>query len=302
MHDRLGSVRALVDTAGFTVNNYTYNPYGQDITSEIYEDAALDNPLKFTAQFCDAEIGQYYLRARQYDPHITRFTGRDLHAGQFEDPLTLHKYMYCFNNPTNGIDLTGLSTLTITVGGQANIMVAGVMVQGGFAFDSHGNISFIGTAGTGAGLPPSAWAGVAVGVTNADTVFDLRGDGAQIGGSATLWGRNFGVEKLFGFDDEGAMTYTGWEFNPGGGFPPWWAEFHVFGTSTIVSEPQGNWLEAFEIYRRMHNDGASNVKTLGQGYMHLLMSDVLDNVSDGDFSYIDRMTENMDRFERLGLY
>jgi len=63
---------------------------------------------RFTGQYYDSEINEYYLRARQYDPHIGRFTARDLIDGKFEEPLTLHKYLYCINNPINRIDPEGL--------------------------------------------------------------------------------------------------------------------------------------------------------------------------------------------------
>jgi RHS repeat-associated protein len=44
----------------------------------------------FTGQYYDTEIDQYYLRARQYDPHIARFTTRDPVFGKFQEILTLH--------------------------------------------------------------------------------------------------------------------------------------------------------------------------------------------------------------------
>lgn len=62
----------------------------------------------FTGQYFDWEIGQYYLRARQYDPILMRMTGRDSINGRYEEPLTLHKYLYCLNDPTNRVDPSGL--------------------------------------------------------------------------------------------------------------------------------------------------------------------------------------------------
>lgn len=61
----------------------------------------------FTGQYYDSEIGQYYMRARQYDPQLMRFTGRDLVTGEQEYPLTLHKYLYCGNDSINRIDPSG---------------------------------------------------------------------------------------------------------------------------------------------------------------------------------------------------
>lgn len=108
LHDRLGSVRQIINTSGNVVKYYTYNPFGETLESS----GTLDNPYLFAGQYYDSEIAEYYLRARQYDPHIGRFTTRDPVFGQFEEPLTLHRYLYCGNEPVNRIDLTGLwSTL-----------------------------------------------------------------------------------------------------------------------------------------------------------------------------------------------
>ena len=78
VHDRLGSVRLMVDYDGTdvgAVNIYTYNPFGDHYSAGVSETAY--NPFQFTGQWYDAEINQYYLRARQYDPNIMRFTARD---------------------------------------------------------------------------------------------------------------------------------------------------------------------------------------------------------------------------------
>ena len=61
----------------------------------------------FTGQFYDSEIDEYYLRARQYDPYIGRFTSRDPVKGYFREPMTLHAYLYCLNDPVNRTDPTG---------------------------------------------------------------------------------------------------------------------------------------------------------------------------------------------------
>ena len=106
LHDRLGSVRMLIDNTGAVKNNYAYKPFGELLTAETAE--TTENPFKFTGQYYDAEIGQYYLRARQYDPALFRFTSRDPVFGQFKEPITLHKYLYCLNEPVNRVDPLGL--------------------------------------------------------------------------------------------------------------------------------------------------------------------------------------------------
>ncbi len=88
------------------VNSYTYTPFGgfYDGEEPLGPD---DNPFKFTGQWHDAEIDQYYLRARMYDPAMMRFTSRDPVRGKFRDALTLHRYLYCLNDSINKQDLSG---------------------------------------------------------------------------------------------------------------------------------------------------------------------------------------------------
>jgi len=95
-----------VNAVGDVNNSYTYNPFGQDLsTADCNENVY--NPFKFTGQWWDSEIGQYYLRARMYDPHIGRFTSRDPVAGKFKEPISLHRYLYCLNDSINHTDPTG---------------------------------------------------------------------------------------------------------------------------------------------------------------------------------------------------
>jgi len=104
LHDRLGSVRLVIDDEGAVQNYYTYEPFGQTIESG----GTLENPFRFTGQYFDSEIEEYYLRTRQYDPHLARFTSRDPVAGNHKKPVTHHKYLYCGNDPISNIDPLGL--------------------------------------------------------------------------------------------------------------------------------------------------------------------------------------------------
>ena len=105
LHDRLGSARQLIDTSANVKNKYVYQPFGDSFTSEQADNVS--NDFMFTGQFFDSEIEQSYLRARQFDTSIYRFASRDPHRGGLAQPLELHRYLYCLNDPINRVDLSG---------------------------------------------------------------------------------------------------------------------------------------------------------------------------------------------------
>ncbi|MFC1677853.1 RHS repeat domain-containing protein [Planctomycetota bacterium] len=115
--DRLGSVRLALSMYGDIKHSYTYTPFGQMLQTDSDAGAPTNN-FKFTGQWLDEEIGQYYLRARMYDPAMMRFTTRDPVLGKQQNPLTLHKYLYCMSDPANKIDPDGkfFSIASVLVG------------------------------------------------------------------------------------------------------------------------------------------------------------------------------------------
>ena len=102
LHDRLGSVRMLIDDTGAVQNYYTYDPFGTLFDNEY--SVTIENHYLFAGYWWDDEIDQYYCRARMYEPELQRFTSIDPVRGGFTEPLTLHQYLYCLNNPVNRID------------------------------------------------------------------------------------------------------------------------------------------------------------------------------------------------------
>jgi RHS repeat-associated protein len=60
----------------------------------------------------DTVLGQYYSRARLYDPRSGRFMAMDPFGGNTSNPLSLHKYHYAHLNPINALDPSGLFTVT----------------------------------------------------------------------------------------------------------------------------------------------------------------------------------------------
>jgi len=105
-YDGLGSVVALSDSAGDTVQTYQYSVYGQ---VAVY-DPNHPNPYMFAGRRFDIEIGLYYNYARYYNP----YTGRFLQADPIGYDGGMNLYRYCNNNPLNATDPFGLFPSSFT--------------------------------------------------------------------------------------------------------------------------------------------------------------------------------------------
>ena len=93
-----GDVVGLADATGNMVNSYKYDAFGN--TVEAVE--KVQNRFRYAGEQYDQVTGQYYLRARFYNPVVGRFTQEDTYRG---DGLNL--YSYVSNNPTNYNDPSG---------------------------------------------------------------------------------------------------------------------------------------------------------------------------------------------------
>ena len=95
-YDTIGHLKKSVG-GGFCYQ-YEYRPDGKLLRSQ----GTVPNRLLYGGQQYDLEVGQYYLRARYYNPVVGRFTQEDPYRG---DGLNL--YAYCANNPVTYYDPSG---------------------------------------------------------------------------------------------------------------------------------------------------------------------------------------------------
>ena len=98
LFDAHGDVLHRLDANGNVLKTYRYDAFGNEIDPEPLD----TNPFRYCGEYFGREIGTYYLRARNYDPRIGRFTT--------EDPARkdLNYYAYGRSNPITFIDPMGL--------------------------------------------------------------------------------------------------------------------------------------------------------------------------------------------------
>lgn len=128
--DALGSTSELTDASGQVVNAYSYNPFG----SLLQQSEAVANVFEFVGELgvMDDQNGLIYMRAREYDAGVGRFTQED----PINVPGGINLYCYAGNLTTCYIDPTGLKQNDIKFKEQVylnsaiNMAFGGIMVGG----------------------------------------------------------------------------------------------------------------------------------------------------------------------------
>ena len=96
--DEQNSTAYITGSSGEIENQYEYDAFG--VLKNSMEE--FHNRILYTGQQYDQTSGQYYLRARFYNPVLGRFVQEDVYRG---DGLNL--YAYCKNNPVVYYDPSG---------------------------------------------------------------------------------------------------------------------------------------------------------------------------------------------------
>lgn len=244
-----GSTSHLADNGGHLLEWYRYDLHGTPIfynslntqlTASNYSVRHL-----FTGQQWYGEIGLYDLRNRFYSSDIGRFVQAD--PSGFNGTAT-NLYRYCENNPPNSIDPLGL--LTVQLGVSVTVQVGKFVYIGGFgvAVDLYGNVGGYSTNLIGGGLGLDLTVGPAVSISNAETIYGLKGLFSEAGGDAGL-AEDVSGAGFWGTDAVTGRPVWGGTLNYGGGagggiysgasfttIYPWGS----FGSTTMITDPGGS--------------------------------------------------------------
>ena len=108
-YDGSGNVTALMRSGGDTVAAaYEYGPFGENVRTEVLDEAVRNQPFRFSTKFTDHETNLVYYGQRFYDPSTGRFLNRD----PIGEAGGTNLYAFVGNNPVNGIDVLGTNPIT----------------------------------------------------------------------------------------------------------------------------------------------------------------------------------------------
>ena len=104
-----GDVVAILNASGTAVVTYTYDAWGNILTTTgtMASTLGVHNPLRYRGYVYDPETGLYYLQSRYYNPALARFICADSLVSTGQGILGNNMFAYCLNNPVCYVDPNG---------------------------------------------------------------------------------------------------------------------------------------------------------------------------------------------------
>jgi RHS repeat-associated protein/uncharacterized delta-60 repeat protein len=135
-YDGHGSVRLLTDATSTPVitDVYSYDAFGMVVEQWHAAGGPTPNNYLYCGEQYDPDLGLYYNRARYLNQNTGRFWTKDPVAGDSEDPLSLHKYLYAHADPINRIDPSGTSDYSLIGQLAVTAIRVGLFVYNAYSF------------------------------------------------------------------------------------------------------------------------------------------------------------------------
>ena len=197
-----GDVTGLVNSSGTQVVAYTYDAWGNPLTTTGTMAGTLGklNPFRYRGYVYDTETGLYYLQSRYYNPETGRFINADsinlITATPNSATWDKNLFSYCDNNPVVRADQGGeLWNTIIGMTAGAVIGVAGQIVSDLATSVLNGKLSFSNWQTYAGAILGGAIGGAVLGSTgNVNLANAVAG--------ATTTGIGMSLEKLTGYSDK----------------------------------------------------------------------------------------------------
>ena len=115
-----GDVTGLVNSSGTPVVAYTYDAWGNPLTTTgtMADTLGKLNPFRYRGYFYDTETGLYYLQSRYYNPETGRFINADSDSLVTASPDSAiwdkNLLSYCDNNPIVRTDAEGHNWILVS--------------------------------------------------------------------------------------------------------------------------------------------------------------------------------------------
>jgi RHS repeat-associated protein len=105
LYDANGNVAALIDANGALVTGYSYDPFGNLLSTTNHQPLPIpSNPFRFSTKYVDSETGLYYYGYRHYSPSLGRWLNRD----PIEEEGGKNLYGFVENSAASSADALGL--------------------------------------------------------------------------------------------------------------------------------------------------------------------------------------------------
>ena len=125
-----GDVERVISTDGTILAAYTYDAWGNVLTSE--GSLAASNPIRYRGYYFDTETNLYYVSSRYYDANLGRFISSDnseVISASVNTPTDKNLYAYCDNSPVSRAD-SGGSFWHIVAGAAIGAVINGIVKMG----------------------------------------------------------------------------------------------------------------------------------------------------------------------------